>query len=818
MGYLKTGLLPGRLKEVAERRLDTLFKETVRFDRVVYLPFRGISIDGIRASKLDGTPTFRADRLVLKVPLLVFLVDKRVVIARATLEKPAFAVTVPDTDQPAGARADEIASADASEEEAPFARQIDVAGTLLDEGVDALLPENVYLEELVIQNGAFLVRDLARGAAAAAEIVRVPYLRVTFKKQPLIPIKGSLEFGSPRHTRIAFEGRWDLAKKTHELHLTGTTQKTPQWLRRVLARRGIALKRLESDFEVDLVPKKDDFYEFSAVTRRTSASLGWKNYALEGLVAFEIAGTWDMASKKTAFSHGSLTLGGASLKGLPRPIGALESVKGKLDFAADEIRFRNLRAVWNGAGVWLAGRFGLGPAADFELEAATRVPSLAFLGPLVPSSPQLDPKELRGDFEINASFGGSAEKPDEIKKKIHMLFRNASWKTPLLPEGLTDGRGECLLDGDAIVLKNIAFLAGKNPCALSGQIGLIPAVPSSVAFRGAGLRADSRFVISKNRIDIDELRFTWGKSDGRFHGTLATAVPNPLELEGNASIDLADMSRRLESKTPVLANLKPQGRAEIRSRVHAKLGSKIAPQWDLTAEAPSVRLFDKVNLENIVVDASSGAERTAITYGKAALYNGEIRFTGEVAPPREREPRFRLEASAMDIDLSKSARDFDFLDEEFSGLLNMDLEVGGVIGRRETFLGRGNFDIRHGRLFTTPLFKRLKNLLFVTIEGIDNLTFHQAQGNFKIGGGRIHTDDTFLSSPLINIRLTGDILLDRTLNLTIHSRFTPDLLRETDELGGFAPYVVNYAEQQITVYAVTGTLAQPIYTEQKARS
>ena len=41
-------------------------------------------------------------------------------------------------------------------------------------------------------------------------------------------------------------------------------------------------------------------------------------------------------------------------------------------------------------------------------------------------------------------------------------------------------------------------------------------------------------------------------------------------------------------------------------------------------------------------------------------------------------------------------------------------------------------------------------------------------------------------------------------------------MAETYELGGIVPYVMNYAEEQITVYTVTGTLEKPVYTEIQA--
>jgi len=92
---------------------------------------------------------------------------------------------------------------------------------------------------------------------------------------------------------------------------------------------------------------------------------------------------------------------------------------------------------------------------------------------------------------------------------------------------------------------------------------------------------------------------------------------------------------------------------------------------------------------------------------------------------------------------------------------------------------------------------------------MDHVEFTSASGSFKIADDYIYSDDSILSSHLINIYLKGRIGFNQSLDIQIITRFTPSLINETHALGGFAPAILNIAETKITQYRVTGSLNDP---------
>ena len=164
-----------------------------------------------------------------------------------------------------------------------------------------------------------------------------------------------------------------------------------------------------------------------------------------------------------------------------------------------------------------------------------------------------------------------------------------------------------------------------------------------------------------------------------------------------------------------------------------------------------------------------------------------------------------------ETELSALAEQMDLPTEKLSATLNLDLVMRGDLNRAESITGFGNFQILGEHLWSTPLFKELENVSFVTIEGMDNLLFNRASGSFNIGDNHIYSEDSVLSSRLIDILIHGKIGFDKSLNLKLLSRFSSGLREESFQVGGFAPAVMNIAENKITQYRVTGTLDDPVY-------
>ena len=179
--------------------------------------------------------------------------------------------------------------------------------------------------------------------------------------------------------------------------------------------------------------------------------------------------------------------------------------------------------------------------------------------------------------------------------------------------------------------------------------------------------------------------------------------------------------------------------------------------------------------------------------------------------PNTTKPLFKLHIFTQDTNLALISKHWDALNDKISGLLQLDLVLEGQYQEAESLTGHGNFRIFGGQLWRTPVFKELKQLSFLTIEGIDDLEFNQASGSFTIGDEHVHSEDWILSSRLIDIHVRGRIGFDRSLDLDVVSRFSSSLINESYEVGGLAPTMINIAENKITRYRITGVLEDPVY-------
>src|SRR3989344_7040657 len=102
-GYLQVGFATGRLKDKVTGYLQQVFDQKVEFEKAVYLPFWGLSIDGLKVTSPEGAQLFSAKNLLLRVPLLPFFLQKKLVVSQAVFNEPFIMISPSDLNQPAGA-------------------------------------------------------------------------------------------------------------------------------------------------------------------------------------------------------------------------------------------------------------------------------------------------------------------------------------------------------------------------------------------------------------------------------------------------------------------------------------------------------------------------------------------------------------------------------------------------------------------------------------------------------------------------------------------------------------------------------------------
>jgi hypothetical protein len=316
-------------------------------------------------------------------------------------------------------------------------------------------------------------------------------------------------------------------------------------------------------------------------------------------------------------------------------------------------------------------------------------------------------------------------------------------------------------------------------------------------------------------------------SDGRFlslTNLVATRGPERLdawlrmELEG----DLMWMDIRSSLDPSALARL--AGRQTVDNlgifRFKGTNLVEVSGQFDrsmlrrnqLTASA---RFEDVVwrwmQLDDLVLagDLSGQTLVLPILHGRAA----EGLVVGTVTATRFLEPdqsTFALNLKAQQIDLFKViTAASDSTNTPYSGKLSMDLTLWGNLAdraqltRNDSLIGQGRLEVKEGTLFRIPLLFGLSRILSRVIRGFGYAEQTDFSSAFRVGGGRVQSDNLFLRGRFLSISGEGYIGFDRRLRANMKIQLLNEgLLSDTLK-------VLLWPIRKLIEIQVTGTLDEP---------
>ena len=155
--YLRIGIFPGKLREVAGQKIEQWTHKKVVFDRAVFIPFHGLSLTRVGVFEPDGRPLFQARRVTVNVRLLPFLAEKKIVVNRCLLDGAFYDWSLAGEKAPApSATPKTVISGQIAVPTVPENRPPDLKD--IRNGPDFFLPENVYIERIEIADGRLVIR------------------------------------------------------------------------------------------------------------------------------------------------------------------------------------------------------------------------------------------------------------------------------------------------------------------------------------------------------------------------------------------------------------------------------------------------------------------------------------------------------------------------------------------------------------------------------------------------------------------------------------------------------------------------------------
>ena len=188
-------------------------------------------------------------------------------------------------------------------------------------------------------------------------------------------------------------------------------------------------------------------------------------------------------------------------------------------------------------------------------------------------------------------------------------------------------------------------------------------------------------------------------------------------------------------------------------------------------------------------------DRLRLSDVRGGLFEGVVVGTADISLEKA-NPRYSAELSVNGIDFPRLT-DLYFNYETARGELSGNYAFTGLGDEARTMRGTGKIKVANGNIFAIPIFGPLSGLIGAILPGTGYSVAHQADANFTINDGLIHTDNLKISGKLFGMVGHGDIhFLDDKLDLDIR-------------ISGSGPGALLTPMYKLFEYKGEGSLAKP---------
>jgi hypothetical protein len=679
---------------------------------------------------------------------------------------------------------------------------------------DSFMPTNVYLNELVIRHGQIAVLPAAGGQPI--EVLKEIHFRTLLERRPQIPIEADFRTSFGRGSFHA-EGLVNLSDSRHRVRLSGNMERLPSWLIAPLAAKDARVPILRGDIALDLSFDGRSLMRFTLDTKKTLTQAAWGRREISGELGAHLVGSYDLSKGAMTVTDGVCDGKVLVVKNLTDAVPEIKISSASVAWNPELIEFPRVQGAWGPTTFTLEGTLDRAEGHSTKLEFHQSLQDLSVYQPFAAKlfANPINLSSLKGKLRVDASLSGPMK---DLAHNIHLIkieARDATLQPKMLKTPISDINGTLRIQNLRVFeTDDLFFKHAKEDYTLSGQINSAPGGVGRLHVKQKKWEANARFRLYPDRAEFSTFTLESGASYAGATGTIRNFSQPAVDADFRAHLLPDGLAADWQNRVTWLKSLKLKGIVDATGTIKGPL--QVPAQLHLKLKANSARLVysDMVIFEPIETDLAYDAGILDISYAKAGFYGGEARATAKADFTNPAKPYFESHVFTQDTDLKKFCEKLDFIKNKFSGTLNTDVVLQGYLNDAKSIKGHGNFRASQGQLWQTELFKRLKKVMFLTIEGAENLMFNTADGSFKIENGGIQSEDCVLSSNIIDVHLNGRIGFDSKLALSVISRFTSSIIKETYEVGGLAPALMNIAEKKITPYRVSGTLKDPVFAPQ----
>ena len=807
--YLHFGLLPAGLKQRAVEAIEDSCELRVSFDKLLVLPFSGINFYNLKVMDKAGRPIFSSKKMSADVRLVPFFKENKIVVRSVRLDSPRYDLSLtPRRVVPPPPPIKTKISGQIDVPVLPDNPPVKLSDSI-EQGPDFFLPENVYLEQIEITDGTVVVR--ADAASEAIETIHSINVRMGFHRPPYLTFDGSLRLGENPYGHLSLRGTWDLQKANYEFYFQAQSWQIPAWLVAYQKKNFLILQEGGFKLNAHILSSTEERAVFHVLSELDQATLALGKTRYDGQMALDARGIFNFGTRRFAHYEGTLELANVQVTHLSKDIEHLDRVTGKIHFEPDRLVLDAVKGQYKDIPFTARGdiRSFKQPALDVEIESRADIQQLLAL---LPDKQKQFIKnfDIGGQCKAVTVIRGPLRKPEALEKTYKLLLEDGFLKArgnAFAMEGLSC---EIQAGADGFKITGARFTWQKQAYAMNAFFPQEPGKPGSMELKSQLFELKADYLLKDNEAQVQSGTLSWEGLWAKFQGRVSDFSRPHLDLRGDLQIALGSMKKFLTERAPALKDLGLRG--ELAGSFTLNGFGDNPMGWDLKIDATANPLFikEKLALKDFEIQVRMKDKILNIPYIHANPYGGTFgaRVLLDLSQPG---PLFDTRVSANNLDLGRMVRDLDLENKNIEGKAIFQTVLRGRADKPESFIGEGAISIAEGQLWETDLFKKMGELVFVKVEGLDRVVFHSLSGTFKVQDKKIWTKDLTLNSETVDLSLRGSIDFDQSLDFLMDIQYSRDVMRGALATGGLVPFVVQEAGSMISQYKVSGTLSKPKY-------
>ena len=804
--YGRVGLFPGRLLGKALTEIEQLTHKKVSCDKILFVPFRGFTLDHLKVYENNGTLLFSANSLTVNARLLPFFREKKIIIDHFIIDSPVYDYT--------------MAAEEAPKEPAPktVLGQLDVPvvpdtphADLKDlaNGPDYFLPENVYLEGVEITNGVLFVRKNKLGPPI--EKIQSINVRMGYQKPPLLSFEGQVKLGETPYATVDLQGQWDLKNDRYDFHLSVLGREVPAWVLDYQKDHILLLRQGQFSLKTHLISGKRGGVLFQAQAYLKNALMQVSTSQFSGQMHLEAQGVFDTAWQRFEKYKGRLEFTRVDASNLSSKIERLENLSGQLSFEPDLVTVESLRGEYKKLPFDASGTLRSFHELILKGKVRSHLTMEQLLALLPPEAlEKIRSFKIHGDCEAVTLLTGSLKPPAKVGTETAIQLQNASVQNTEHHIDWSGLSGELRMNAKGIEIDGARFSVSGSPVSLDAFIPKTETVPGRFRVVSKNFDIRSDYTLHGSDLWLERGAAALPGATASFQGKLLRWTDPVLELTGSTEISLQRLAAQFAPHAPVLQSLSPEGTLRGPFVLSGPWKEPMDWEFKMDAETPLIRLKKSFDLEEAQVQVRMKNRLINVPYVHARFAGGTLgsRLLFDLTKPGT---FFDSRIYLNSVDLTKLGPMLDPPKKDITGTLVGQTAMRGTLEKPESYRGQGALSITKGMLGKTTQFKAMGNLPLLKVEGLDVVTFHDLSATYEIHDKKIHTSDLTMLGDTVNLSLKGTLSFDSQLDMRMGIQYSEDVYRGAAFTGGIAPLVLSQAGNLISEYHVHGSLQKPQY-------